>query len=726
MNNARRTFLATFAAALLTGGVKATTVAEVVDGNTWNYTVCNGEATVGDSSTSSTAVSTSTSGAIAIPKTLGGYKVTAIGDSAFKNCKKITAIEIPNGILRVGAGAFENCTAVQEIRFPESVVEIGRGACYHMDSLLEATIAGPVEVLDDTFSECRKLVKVNIGDAVRQMIRKVFGVSFELETIVFPETLSLIDCSMLTYGCFQREGRLKRCVFLGPPPTIKNFGTSLHNKILYSTKYAAEWKSWLTANNITGAKPFNAFAFSGGALGVSAALDCMDLTFSTSGDAEWSGVLDWDATDYTCARSGPIGDSQSSWIETTVMGTGTVSFRWRVSSQTRKDLLSFSIDGESMAAIGGTAASVTNWTAMTFEVEGGGAHVLRWTYAKNPSGSAGEDCGWLDDVQWRPPAVSSQDYGDALEETNLVWRSGSDSGNGAVWQAVTNPYDFWEDGDLCVAQSSSGSDILWLETSVDGPGEIEFHWKTAGVSDQSGLAFMIDGEDAAYLAEDQWWWAAVRIPVNGMGKHTLRWELYWDCLEPDENENDWFAGFLDGVSWTSAASTPIPALAPDATPPTVTNAIERAGFADEAGVMAAVGGSATRYADFKAWAQGVAGGEAAVVASRHASVSWLLGAEALFAHEPEIRFASLALARGTGNGMSVTVEVRDGEEIAQVDAAKVARMFEATSDLGDWYGKAKLTPTIGDLACDPKGTMTFTVIPGDGMAANAFLRIRVK
>jgi hypothetical protein len=158
-----------------------------------------------------------------------------------------------------------------------------------------------------------------------------------------------------------------------------------------------------------------------------------------------------------------------------------------------------------------------------------------------------------------------------------------------------------------------------------------------------------------------------------------------------------------------------------------------AGFADEAGVMAAIGGNATNYIAFKAWAQNVPGGEAAVIESSHAAVSYLLGAEALFENEPEIRVASLALAQGTGNrdqgtagAMSVTVVVMDGEEIALVDANKVAGMFEATSDLGDWNGEAKLVPSVSNATRNQDGSMTFTVIPGDGTATSAFIRIKVK
>ena len=56
-------------------------------------------------------------------------------------------------------------------------------------------------------------------------------------------------------------------------------------------------------------------------------------------------------------------------------------------------------------------------------------------------------------------------------------------------------------------------------------------------------------------------------------------------------------------------------------------------------------------------------------------------------------------------------------------AEKVKAMFEATSDLGDWDGAAKLTPAVSVETGDG-ATMRFKVTPGDGTATRAFLRIR--
>lgn len=71
----------------------------------------------------------------------------------------------------------------------------------------------------------------------------------------------------------------------------------------------------------------------------------------------------------------------------------------------------------------------------------------------------------------------------------------------------------------------------------------------------------------------------------------------------------------------------------------------------------------------------------------------------------------------------VGVVAKAGGNIVAVDPEKVAARFEATSDLRDWNGAAKLTPDVKDRDTDANGKMTFAVTLGDGTAPSAFLRI---
>ncbi len=276
------------------------------------------------------------------------------------------------------------------------------------------------------------------------------------------------------------------------------------------------------------------------------ALDYL-LEWTSGGDAGWTIASDANSTGGSCARSGVIGDSQSTWIETTVDGPGTIAFRWKVSSQARLDRLSFTADGASMKFIAGTA----DWSLASFEIDGDGSHTLRWTYAKSPSGKAGEDCGWLDDVQWTP-RVPGAEFGVALEAPNLPWTSGDDDTD--PWTVVDSPS--FDGVDACAAFASGPDGLARIATEVSGGGKISFRWRLEFGTSMSGIAFMVDGEDVDYCEASDW--AIFEHTVMGTGNHTIAWEFFWDG-EPDGD-----AGFLDCVSWTpenaqsATSSTPEP------------------------------------------------------------------------------------------------------------------------------------------------------------------------
>ena len=138
------------------------------------------------------------------------------------------------------------------------------------------------------------------------------------------------------------------------------------------------------------------------------AVGAPDLTFTTGGDADWKGVADATAkVGTTSARSGAITDEQTTWVETTVTGSGTFSFWWKVSCEddpisSTWDHLEVSVDGQRMASIDG----ITDWAKISYDLEGeaGETHTIRWTYTKEASDLDGEDCAWIDGVVWASAA----------------------------------------------------------------------------------------------------------------------------------------------------------------------------------------------------------------------------------------------------------------------------------------------------------------------------------
>jgi alpha-tubulin suppressor-like RCC1 family protein len=129
------------------------------------------------------------------------------------------------------------------------------------------------------------------------------------------------------------------------------------------------------------------------------------LPWSVSGNAAWFGETAVTHDGASAAQSGLITDSQSSTLQTTVVGAGTLSFWWKVSSEEFFDYLTFYIDGVPQAAISGEQP----WQMQTYSIANG-SHTLKWTYAKDPSVSDGSDAGWLDQVTFitSPPVITLQ------------------------------------------------------------------------------------------------------------------------------------------------------------------------------------------------------------------------------------------------------------------------------------------------------------------------------
>ena len=99
----------------------------------YTYTVSNGKATITD-------CSTSISGAITIPSTLGGYPVTSIGSFAFEYCRSLTSVSLPDSVTSIGSSAFYGCSKLTSITIPDSVTSIGDYAFNDCSSLESITL----------------------------------------------------------------------------------------------------------------------------------------------------------------------------------------------------------------------------------------------------------------------------------------------------------------------------------------------------------------------------------------------------------------------------------------------------------------------------------------------------------------------------------------------------------------------------------------------------------
>ena len=202
----------------------------------YTYTVSNGKATI-------SRTDSSLSGNVTIPSKLGGYPVTAIGSSAFKNLTGIKSVIIPDSVTSIGIYAFKDCTGLTSITIPDSVTSIGHwafaytawskaqpfgdvyaGKVYYTykGTMPENTSIvikdGTKGIADDAFSDCDGLTSVTIPDSVTSIGSSAFSGCTGLTSITIPNSVTSIG-----------ESAFKGCTGLTSvtiPNSVKSIGES--------------------------------------------------------------------------------------------------------------------------------------------------------------------------------------------------------------------------------------------------------------------------------------------------------------------------------------------------------------------------------------------------------------------------------------------------------------------------------------------------------------------
>ena len=126
------------------------------------------------------------------------------------------------------------------------------------------------------------------------------------------------------------------------------------------------------------------------------ALNATNLVWTTGGDAPWFPETSITHDGIAALQSGAIAGSQQSTVSTTVSGPGTMSFWWKVSSETNNDYVNFNVDGAEQARNSGL---LNVWSQQIIYLTNS-SHLLAWNYSKNATVNGGSDAAWLDQVSY--------------------------------------------------------------------------------------------------------------------------------------------------------------------------------------------------------------------------------------------------------------------------------------------------------------------------------------
>ena len=121
------------------------------------------------------------------------------------------------------------------------------------------------------------------------------------------------------------------------------------------------------------------------------------MSWQTSANAPWFVQTNYVHDGLPAAQSGAIGDGEDSWLQTTVNGPGTLTFWQKVSSEAGFDFLEFYVNNLLQTNL--MISGEVDWQQQTINLPAG-TQTIRWDYAKDNSGKAGMDAGWLAEVSF--------------------------------------------------------------------------------------------------------------------------------------------------------------------------------------------------------------------------------------------------------------------------------------------------------------------------------------
>ncbi len=280
------------------------------------------------------------------------------------------------------------------------------------------------------------------------------------------------------------------------------------------------------------------------------AVNNSELTFISGGDAPWGVDSEKSVVGGVSGRSGSITHNQESWVETTVEGSGWISFAWAVSSESSWDKLEFLVGDSVIYSISGEQ----NWDYIEHELTGSNSYTLRWRYSKDGSVDEGLDCGWIDALTLdgltplNPLDIFENNQFSAAVNSSLNFTSSGAS----TWEIDQG--DWFTGGRAARSGSITHNEESWLETIVEGPGCITFAWKVSSENDYDWLEFHVNSTRIERISGEVDW-AYFQHTLEENATYILRWLYHKDGSISDGED----CGKIDFIRFAETClSNPLP------------------------------------------------------------------------------------------------------------------------------------------------------------------------
>ena len=180
------------------------------------------------------AIDASTTGSVTIPAEVNGYKVTSIGVNAFKNCKELTKVILPESVTIINTDAFAGCVKLAEIIFPSKVSDFNQHI-FDDTPWYANQPDGPLYINNLLYTykgEMPENTVINVPEGCTSISNMAFASQVNLKGIELPTSLERIgyqaflsssikeiiipaNCAMIYMRAFKDCGSLEEVTFLG-------------------------------------------------------------------------------------------------------------------------------------------------------------------------------------------------------------------------------------------------------------------------------------------------------------------------------------------------------------------------------------------------------------------------------------------------------------------------------------------------------------------------------